>query len=52
MKSFKMRMNLIFNNDLDNNKSQIKPINYTKATKNDFELAKIIKEKNYLKMII
>jgi hypothetical protein len=37
---------LNINNDLDNNKSQIKPINYTKATKNDFELAKIIKEKN------
>ena len=37
---------LNINNDLDNNKSQIKPINYTKATKNDFELAKIIIEKN------
>ena len=36
---------LSINNDLDNNKSTIKPVNYTKITKNDFDLDKIIKKK-------
>ena len=36
---------LNINNDLDNNKSQIKPVNYTKVSKNDFDLNKVIKMK-------
>ena len=36
---------LNINNDLNNNKSKIKPINYSKASKNDFDLNKIIKMK-------
>ena len=36
---------LNINNDLNNNKSKIKAINYSKASKNDFDLNKIIKMK-------
>ena len=36
---------LAINNDLDNGKSTIKPVNYSKITKNDFDLDKIIKKK-------
>ena len=36
---------LSINNDLDNNKSQIKPVNYSKVSKNDFDLNKVIKMK-------
>ena len=36
---------LLINNELDNNKSSIKPVNYSKISKNDFDLNKIIKQK-------
>ena len=36
---------LSINNDLENNKSNIKSVNYTKISKNDFDISKIIKQK-------
>ena len=42
---------LSINNDLDNNKSTIKTVNYLKVSKNDYELSEPIKEKEKLSLL-
>ena len=42
---------LAINNDLDDNKSPIKPVNYLKISKNDLETSELIKEKEKLSLI-
>ena len=42
---------LSINQDLDNNKSTIKPINYLKVSKNDLSTSELVNEKNSLSLL-